>query len=138
MDTTTTHEQPIGLQVKQLRQAAGLSQARLAQLMKDAGHATWHRNTVARVEQGTQELRQSEGETLFAMLGQRSQSAVMRHAVRQSIDDELGGFVVREYVVPRLRQTRAALLEEVRRIDSALAALGGAAPVSNHHELDGS
>ena len=72
------------------------------------------------------------------MLGQRSQSAAMRHAVRQSIDDELGGFVVREYVVPRLRQTRAALLEEVRRIDSALAALGGAAPVSNHHELDGS
>ena len=41
-----------GASVRARRQALGLSQSRLAELMREQGQTNWHQNTVSRLEKG--------------------------------------------------------------------------------------
>lgn len=50
----------IGENVRMLRKAAGLSQAKLAEKMREAGRATWWQNTVSRVEKNSQPVEDME------------------------------------------------------------------------------
>ena len=60
----------MGNNLSRLRNAAGLSQAKLAAMMREAGFS-WHATTVWRIEQGQQELAVREADALSALLGGR-------------------------------------------------------------------
>lgn len=54
-----TADEKISANLRALREQRGISQSELARQMSERGHP-WHQSTVARVQQGTQQLRAAE------------------------------------------------------------------------------
>ena len=61
-------EQAVARNLKEMRQAAGLSQARIAELMFSKGQP-WHQQTVYKIEAGLRAVRAGEVADLAAVLG---------------------------------------------------------------------
>jgi transcriptional regulator with XRE-family HTH domain len=63
-----TEQERVGARLRALREAAGLSQAQLAQRMHDAGHPWWQ-PTVSKVESGQRAVPSDEMRAVSEVLG---------------------------------------------------------------------
>lgn len=96
----------IGDNVRALRKTAGLSQAKLAEKMRESGRSTWWQNTVSRVEHNTQPVEDLEDlEALDDILG----GGVLRGTPLGDKLKGLGDRIVWMNIETRLNRAEAAL-----------------------------
>ena len=96
-------DEVVAANVRELRSAAGLSQAALAQQMRERGHDHWHQTTVSRVESARQGLRLGDvaalneilrgnvlqGAPMFSPENQEAALARLDHLFYELLDAEL-------------------------------------------------
>ena len=105
----------IAANVASLRKAQGMSQAALADAMRERGQDHWRQNTVSRVETGKQSLSVGEVIALEEILG----GPLMRGTEFNARFKEFSAHVVRAGTAKRLKRADEALtsaLEEIREL----------------------
>ena len=99
-----------GASVRSRRQALGLSQNRLAELMREQGRKKWHQNTVSRLE---------KGERSVITLGDASALESILGPITDSPAAELSNKAKRFFVAAKVDDARA----EIRNLRTAIATL---------------
>jgi transcriptional regulator with XRE-family HTH domain len=89
-------DETLGRNVRALREAAGLSQARLAEQMTDAGLAGFYPQTITKVEQGSRSLRFAEGLQLARLLGVAPQALYDQSATSTAVDEQVAQRAINE------------------------------------------
>lgn len=108
MDTTANN-------LRAVRAGKRISQARLADLMREAGATHWHQNTVSRIESGAQPLTASDALLLSSILG----AEVEAGAGDWVLPLDAATAVVREEIAT----VRGALMEALAKLDQMQARL---------------
>lgn len=112
----------VGANIRFARTEKGLSQAALADAMREAGQGHWRQNTVSRVENGRQEVYLGELDALERILGGVLAGTELESALR-----DMGNTAQRVITVKRLRQVHQALIE-AEKVISELRAIYGDRP----------
>lgn len=127
----TTQDELIGDRVRELRTAAGMSQADLSRLLVERGLRGFHPQTITRIEQGARSLKLSEAVDLADALGAPVEalfepSEAAREIVRQVADvRHLLGFAERIAIAAEGEAHSFSALQDDLRSRADLGKIGG-------------
>ncbi|MBC6462620.1 helix-turn-helix transcriptional regulator [Actinomadura sp. HBU206391] len=119
-----TPEERFARNLRERREAMGLSQAELAERMVEAGHA-FHQQTIARVENGTRAVRLNEAEqfarvvnSTVADLTRQPAEAVAAHLLESRSTDTYRAHQVVVAAIKDLWNARIALEAQIEQIEN--------------------
>lgn len=117
----------VGVGIQALRETLGLTQARLAEAMAQAGHA-WHQQTVVKTEKGLRPLRLAEAFDLASALHVDVTELDPRHAPSARVDNVRRHLHQWAQAEARFEEAGVALRAAAREVRTAAADAGEALP----------